>query len=141
MHSNSDTEFIKELYKGYDIEFVEVNRFINSKSSGRGKIRDLIQEGMIGLCLAAARFDESRGIHFATLAFPYVGGCMKRFRRDYTLVKTSRSCKDTIVRVSKFKSENPCATDQEIMEILQIPKYKYYEMQHYPIIIRYGVFL
>ena len=42
MHSNSDTEFIKELYKGYDIEFVEVNRFINSKSSGRGKIREII---------------------------------------------------------------------------------------------------
>lgn len=42
MHSNSDTEFIKELYKGYDIEFVEVNRFINSKSSGRGKIREVI---------------------------------------------------------------------------------------------------
>ena len=42
MHSNSDTEFIKELYKGYDIEFVEANRFINSKSSGRGKIREVI---------------------------------------------------------------------------------------------------
>jgi len=42
MHSNSDTEFIKELYKGYNIEFVEVNRFINSKSSGRGKISELI---------------------------------------------------------------------------------------------------
>ncbi len=42
MHSNSDTEFIKELYSGYYIEFVEVNRFINSKSSGRGKIREII---------------------------------------------------------------------------------------------------
>lgn len=42
MHSNSDTEFIKELYNGYDIEFVEVNRFINSKSSGRGKIMEVI---------------------------------------------------------------------------------------------------
>jgi len=42
MHSNSDTEFIKELYMGYDIKFVEVNRFINSKSSGRGKIKEVI---------------------------------------------------------------------------------------------------
>lgn len=42
MHSNSDTEFIKELYSGYYIEFVEVNRFINSKSSGRRKIREII---------------------------------------------------------------------------------------------------
>ena len=42
MHSNSDTEFIKELYKDFQIEFVEVNRFINSKSSGRGKIREIL---------------------------------------------------------------------------------------------------
>lgn len=42
MHSNSNTQFIKELYEGYHIEFVEVNRFINSKSSGRGKIREII---------------------------------------------------------------------------------------------------
>ena len=48
MHSNSDTEFIKELYRGYDIEFVEVNRFINSKSSGRGKIREIITRGCNG---------------------------------------------------------------------------------------------
>lgn len=49
MHSNSDTEFIKELYKGYDIEFVEVNRFINSKSSGRGKINEIIARNVYGV--------------------------------------------------------------------------------------------
>lgn len=48
MHSNSNTDFIKELYKGYDIEFVEVNRFINSKSSGRGKINEIITRGYNG---------------------------------------------------------------------------------------------
>jgi len=48
MHSNSDTEFIKELYTGYDIKFVEANRFINSKSSGRGKINEVIIKGSRG---------------------------------------------------------------------------------------------
>lgn len=42
MHSNSDTEFIKDLYKSYDIQEILANRFINSKSSGRGKISELI---------------------------------------------------------------------------------------------------
>jgi len=42
VHSNSDTEFIKNLYREYKIEFVEMERFINSKSSGRGKIREVI---------------------------------------------------------------------------------------------------
>ncbi|MDD4505648.1 MAG: DNA adenine methylase [Sulfurospirillaceae bacterium] len=42
MLSNSDTAFIKELYKDYRIDFVEMNRFINSKSGGRGKISELI---------------------------------------------------------------------------------------------------
>jgi DNA adenine methylase len=40
--SNSDTNFIKELYKEYDINIVNANRFINSKSSGRGKINEVL---------------------------------------------------------------------------------------------------
>ena len=42
LHSNSDTEFIKNLYKNYNINFVQANRFINSKSSGRGKISEVL---------------------------------------------------------------------------------------------------
>jgi len=41
-HSNSDTEFIKKLYKEYDINIVYANRFINSKSNGRGKITEVL---------------------------------------------------------------------------------------------------
>ena len=42
LHSNSDTDFIKNLYARYDINFVQANRFINSKSSGRGKINEVV---------------------------------------------------------------------------------------------------
>ncbi len=42
MQSNSDTDFIKELYKKYSIEVVECNRFINSNASDRGKIQEVI---------------------------------------------------------------------------------------------------
>ncbi len=40
--SNSDTKFIKDLYKNFDINFINANRFINSKSSGRGKISEVL---------------------------------------------------------------------------------------------------
>jgi len=42
VHSNSDTEFIKDLYQKYTINLVQANRFINSKSSGRGKINEIL---------------------------------------------------------------------------------------------------
>lgn len=41
-HSNSDTEFIKNLYKDYEIVKILANRFINSKSEGRGKISEVL---------------------------------------------------------------------------------------------------
>ncbi|MCF6297991.1 MAG: DNA adenine methylase [Flavobacteriaceae bacterium] len=48
LHSNSDTEFIKTLYKKYNIKFVQANRFINSKSSGRGKINEVFIRSNFG---------------------------------------------------------------------------------------------
>ena len=42
MLSNSNTAFIKDLYKKYNINYVTANRFINSKGSGRGKIKEVI---------------------------------------------------------------------------------------------------
>jgi DNA adenine methylase len=42
MLSNSDTEFIKNLYKDYPIKFVKANRMINCDGKGRGKINELV---------------------------------------------------------------------------------------------------
>ncbi len=42
MESNSDTEFIKNLYQEYKIEIVYMHRFINSKKEGRGKISEVV---------------------------------------------------------------------------------------------------
>jgi len=47
VHSNSDTEFINELYKEYIIEKIQANRFINSKGSGRGKISEVLIKNYI----------------------------------------------------------------------------------------------
>lgn len=42
MMSNSDTPLIRKLYRGFKIDRVYVNRPINSKSNGRGKVAELI---------------------------------------------------------------------------------------------------
>lgn len=42
MLSNSDSDFIKGLYKGYSISTVKANRMINCNGDGRGKISELV---------------------------------------------------------------------------------------------------
>ncbi len=42
MKSNSETSFIRDLYQEYEINSVQANRFINSKSSGRNKINEIL---------------------------------------------------------------------------------------------------
>lgn len=42
MLSNSDTSYIRELYSNYNIDTVFASRLINSKPSGRSKIKELI---------------------------------------------------------------------------------------------------
>ncbi len=46
VHSNSDTPFIHKLYKRFDIQKIQANRFINSKGSGRGKISEILMRNL-----------------------------------------------------------------------------------------------
>ncbi|MEK6927158.1 MAG: DNA adenine methylase [Nanoarchaeota archaeon] len=42
MLSNSDTDFIKNLYKGYNINFVKATRMINCDATKRGSINEIV---------------------------------------------------------------------------------------------------
>lgn len=42
MLSNSDTEFIKSLYKDYNLSFVKATRMINCNGQDRGKINEVV---------------------------------------------------------------------------------------------------
>jgi len=42
MLSNSDTKFIKDLYKEYNINFVQATRMINCDATKRGKINEVV---------------------------------------------------------------------------------------------------
>lgn len=41
-NSNSDSEFIKNLYKNFNISFVRAKRLINSDAQGRGEINEVV---------------------------------------------------------------------------------------------------
>lgn len=45
LQSNSNTDFIKELYKNYEIIEINANRSINCKGDKRGKISELVIKG------------------------------------------------------------------------------------------------
>jgi len=42
MLSNSDTKFIRELYKDFNIHIVQAKRYVNCKGNGRGDVNELI---------------------------------------------------------------------------------------------------
>ena len=42
MLSNSDTDFIKNLYNGFNIDYVQANRMINCDANGRGKVNEVV---------------------------------------------------------------------------------------------------
>ena len=42
LQSNSDCEFIRELYKDYNIKIIRAKRSINSKGNSRGEINEVL---------------------------------------------------------------------------------------------------
>lgn len=53
--------------------------------------KDLIQEGFMALCMAAQRFDPTRGDKFITYAYSYVCGRCKYFVSRNAVIKPART--------------------------------------------------
>ena len=67
---------------------------------GRGEIPDdLFQVGCIGLLKAIANFDTSKQVRFSTYGVPMIAGELRRYLRDYSPIRVSRSLRDTAYRV------------------------------------------
>ena len=64
--------------------------------AARGEnIDDLFQVGCIGLIKAIDHFDVTQGVQFSTYGVPMIIGEVRRFLRDNTPVRVSRSLRDT----------------------------------------------
>ena len=78
-----------------------VKRFL-----GRGvEAEDLFQIGAIGLVKAVDRFDLGFGVRFSTYAVPMIAGEIKRFLRDDSMIKVSRSLKELAMRAGRLREQ------------------------------------
>ena len=66
---------------------------------------DLFQVGVIGLIKAIDNFDTSLNLRLSTYAVPLIVGEVKRYIRDNTAVRVSRSTKDMAYQIIKFQDE------------------------------------
>ncbi len=86
---------------------------------------DMFQVGCIGLVKAIDNFDLSYGVKFSTYCVPMVLGEVRRYLRDNSSIRISRSIKDIAYKVIKLKDEltvknGVCPTDKELADMLDI---------------------
>ena len=66
---------------------------------------DLFQIGCVGLMKAIDNFDLSHGVKFSTYAVPLILGEIRRYIRDNSNLRISRSIKDLAYKILKTKEE------------------------------------
>ena len=76
------------------------------KFSGRGENPDdLFQVGCVGLIKAIDGFDLSQPVRFSTYGVPMIIGEIRRYLRDNSAIRVSRSVRDTAYRVLQCKEQ------------------------------------
>ena len=97
------------------------------KFLGRGENPDdLFQVGCIGLLKAIKNFDLSQNVRFSTYGVPMIAGEIRRYLRDYSAIRVSRSVRDVAYRVLQCKEAlmtktNAEPTLEEIARELELP--------------------
>ncbi|MFI3168232.1 MAG: SigB/SigF/SigG family RNA polymerase sigma factor [Bacillota bacterium] len=76
-----------------------IKRFASCKEN----IDDIFQVGCVGLLKAARGFDTKHQVRFSTYAVPMIMGEIKRYLRDNTAVRISRSIRDTAYKALSAK--------------------------------------
>ncbi len=64
---------------------------------------DLFQVGCIGLIKAIANFDPGKQVKFSTYGVPMIAGEVRRYLRDNSAIRVSRSIRDVAYRVLQCK--------------------------------------
>lgn len=100
-----------------------IKRFANRDENAD----DLFQIGCVGLIKAVDNFDLSHNVKFSTYAVPMIIGELRRFLRDNTPIRVSRSLRDIAYKTLKAKenyinihSKEP--TIDELAQILDIAR-------------------
>ena len=85
------------------------------KSFNRANVNmdDLFQVGVVGLIKAIDNFDLSYNLKLSTYGVPLIVGEIKKYLRDNTSLKVSRSTKDNAYSILKFKEDYINKYDRE----------------------------
>ena len=98
------------------------------KFASRGEnMDDLFQVGCIGLLKAIQNFDLSLDVRFSTYGVPMIVGEVRRYLRDNSAIRVSRSTRDTAYRILQAKERlqrelQKEPTVEEIAKVLEIPR-------------------
>lgn len=98
------------------------------KFTGRGEnADDLFQVGCVGLIKAIDNFDITQPVRFSTYGVPMIVGEIRRYLRDNSAIRVSRSMRDTAYRVMQAREKLMAATQREptveqIAKELDIPR-------------------
>ena len=96
--------------------------------SSRGEnADDLFQVGCVGLIKAIDNFDINQPVRFSTYGVPMIIGEIRRYLRDNSAIRVSRSMRDTAYRVlqvrDRYLAEHQREpTVEQIAQELQIPR-------------------
>ena len=87
---------------------------------------DLFQVGCIGLIKAIANFDPDKQVKFSTNGVPMIAGEVRRYLRDNSAIRVSRSIRDVAYRVLQCKDALTASLDreptlEEIARALELP--------------------
>ena len=96
--------------------------------SNRGEnVDDLFQVGCVGLIKAIDNFDINQPVKFSTYGVPMIIGEIRRYLRDNSAIRVSRSMRDTAYRVLQVRERLISETQREptveqIAKELDIPR-------------------
>ena len=85
-------------------------RFVSCKEN----MDDIFQVGCVGLLKAIDNFDVTLNVQFSTYAVPMIIGEIKRFLRDSSAMRVSRSLRDTAYLVLKSKEKLQSGRSDEV---------------------------
>lgn len=102
---------------------------LRSFNKGNYNMDDLFQVGVIGLIKAIENFDLSYNLKLSTYAVPLILGEIKRYIRDNTSIRVSRSVKDLAYQIINFKEDyfnknGVEPSNGEIARALDVEEYK-----------------
>lgn len=102
MMNNGDKNAKEKLINGNIKLVLSILKGFNKKGIN---MDDLFQVGVIGLIKAIDNFDISYNLKLSTYGVPLILGEIKKYLRDNTQLRVSRSIKDNAYQILRFKED------------------------------------